>query len=70
MKRVKKQGYLCKGCAKEDCPIGGDLPDFKDKPSDCKYFIPKSMCIFCKHTCKEKDRPFFICGNFRHKKGY
>jgi hypothetical protein len=65
--------FLCNNCKTENCSERDLLNDIFDKPKDCLNFKIKSMCNFCKVNCngkQENPEQFFLCGAFKHKKGY
>jgi hypothetical protein len=61
--------YLCKGCINNNCFERNQISNIFDKPQDCTNFRMKSMCFYCKKSCKNFEK-FFICGAFKHEKGY
>jgi hypothetical protein len=68
-----KNSFLCNNCKTENCPDRNTLPDIFDKPKDCLQFSMKSMCNFCKVNCNDRRETVknqFLCGAFKHRKGY
>jgi hypothetical protein len=69
-----KHSFLCNNCKTKNCSGRDTLNDIFDKPKDCSKFSMKSMCYFCKVNCEDRkeeelESPF-LCGSFKHKKGY